>query len=33
VEAFGGSLEAANRTDRSGAVMTMTLPVADDHGR
>jgi len=28
VEAFGGSLEAANRTDRSGAIMTITLPVA-----
>jgi two-component system sensor histidine kinase KdpD len=28
VEAFGGSLDAANRTDRSGAIMTITLPVA-----
>ena len=37
VEAFGGSLDAANRTDRSGAIMTITLPIAaereSDHGR
>jgi two-component system sensor histidine kinase KdpD len=37
VEAFGGSLDAANRTDRSGAVLTISLPVASDaakdHGR
>jgi len=30
VEAFGGKLEAANRADRSGAVMTITLPVAPE---
>ncbi len=30
VEAFGGSLEAANRMDRSGAVLTISLPVAPD---
>jgi len=28
VEAFGGRLDAANRPDRSGAVMTLTLPIA-----
>jgi two-component system sensor histidine kinase KdpD len=28
VEAFGGTLDASNRTDRSGAVLTMTLPIA-----
>ncbi|HUO88196.1 MAG TPA: sensor histidine kinase KdpD [Rhizomicrobium sp.] len=28
VEAFGGHLEAGNRSDRSGAVLTLTLPVA-----
>ena len=37
VEAFGGSLVAANRTDRSGALLTMSLPIASDaaksHGR
>ena len=37
VEAFGGHLGAANRADRSGAVMTITLPIAaepgSDHGR
>ena len=37
VEAFGGHLDAANRADRTGAIMTMTLPVAPepgtDHGR
>jgi two-component system sensor histidine kinase KdpD len=34
VEAFGGSLDAGNRTDRSGAIMTITLNVAaePDHG-
>ena len=30
VEAFGGSLDAANRTDRIGAIMTITLPVAPE---
>jgi two-component system sensor histidine kinase KdpD len=30
VEAFGGTLDAANRTDRSGALLTMTFPLA--HG-
>jgi two-component system sensor histidine kinase KdpD len=37
VEAFGGSLDAANRTDRSGAVLTISLPTTHegvrDHGR
>ena len=28
VEAFGGTLDAANRNERSGAVLTMTLPIA-----
>lgn len=28
VEAFGGRLDAANRADRSGAVLTLTLPIA-----
>ncbi|HEY5337374.1 MAG TPA: sensor histidine kinase KdpD [Rhizomicrobium sp.] len=28
VEAFGGRLDAANRTDRSGAVLTISLPLA-----
>jgi two-component system sensor histidine kinase KdpD len=28
VEAFGGSLDAANRTERSGARMTISLPLA-----
>ena len=28
VEAFGGTLDAANRTDRSGAVLTLSLPSA-----
>jgi two-component system sensor histidine kinase KdpD len=28
VEAFGGTLDAANRSDRSGAVMTIALPIA-----
>jgi two-component system sensor histidine kinase KdpD len=34
VKAFGGSLDAGNRTDRSGAIMTITLNVAaePDHG-
>jgi two-component system sensor histidine kinase KdpD len=32
VEAFGGSLDAANRTDRSGALMTITLPTAPETG-
>ncbi len=27
VEAMGGSIAAANRRDRSGAVFTITLPV------
>jgi len=30
VEAFGGSLDAANRTDASGAVLTITLPAAQE---
>ena len=29
VEAFGGKLDAANRTDRSGAVLTLTLPISE----
>ena len=37
VEAVGGHLGAANRADRSGAVMTITLPLASepgsDHGK
>ena len=33
VEAFAGSLHAANRTDRSGAVLTISLPVAPDTAR
>ena len=28
LEAMGGSIAAANRTDRSGAIFTLTLPVA-----
>jgi two-component system sensor histidine kinase KdpD len=28
VEAFGGTLDASNRNERSGAVLTMTLPIA-----
>lgn len=28
VEAFGGTLEAANRTDRSGAVLALSLPAS-----
>jgi two-component system sensor histidine kinase KdpD len=28
VEAFGGRLDAANRSDRSGAVLTLVLPIA-----
>jgi two-component system sensor histidine kinase KdpD len=34
IESFGGSLDAGNRTDRSGAIMTITLGVAPepDHG-
>ena len=32
IEAMGGTIAAANRTDRSGAVFTITLPVpADAH--
>ena len=27
IEAMGGTITAANRTDRSGAVFTITLPV------
>ncbi len=30
VEAMGGSLNAGNRTDRSGAVLTISLPIAPD---
>jgi len=37
VEAFGGTLDAANRTDREGAVFTLTMPVDDkqrvNHGQ
>jgi two-component system sensor histidine kinase KdpD len=29
VEAFGGTLDAANRTDRSGAVLTISLPASE----
>jgi two-component system sensor histidine kinase KdpD len=32
VEAFGGTLDAANRTDRSGAVLTLTLPTVAEAG-
>jgi two-component system sensor histidine kinase KdpD len=32
VEAFGGKLNASNRTDRAGAVLTISLPVATDSG-
>ena len=32
VEAFGGTLDASNRKDRSGAVLTMTLPIGRPHG-
>jgi two-component system sensor histidine kinase KdpD len=28
VEAFGGSLDAANRTDRGGAMLTLALPIS-----
>ena len=28
IEAFGGTLAAANRSDRSGAIFTMTIPVS-----
>ena len=30
VEAHGGTIAASNRTDRSGAVFTITLPVEDE---
>ena len=33
VEAFGGSLKAANRQDRTGAVMTIALPIAPGSGK
>ncbi|MFO1109987.1 MAG: sensor histidine kinase KdpD [Bradyrhizobium sp.] len=33
VEAMHGSISAANRTDRSGAVLTIRLPVPDGAGR
>jgi two-component system sensor histidine kinase KdpD len=33
VEAFGGSLKAANRQDRTGAVMTIALPIAPVSGK
>jgi two-component system sensor histidine kinase KdpD len=33
VEAFGGSLKAANRQDRTGAVMTIALPIAAVSGK
>jgi two-component system sensor histidine kinase KdpD len=29
LEAQGGSIEAANRSDRSGAVVSIRLPIAD----
>jgi two-component system sensor histidine kinase KdpD len=32
VEAFGGKLEASNRSDRSGAVLTISLPIAANGG-
>ena len=32
VEAFGGTLNAENRSDRSGARMTITVPVAAEPG-
>jgi two-component system sensor histidine kinase KdpD len=32
VEAFGGKLDASNRADRSGAVLTISLPVATNGG-
>lgn len=32
VEAFGGTLDAANRTDRTGAMLTFTLPVGIGDG-
>jgi two-component system, OmpR family, sensor histidine kinase KdpD len=32
VEAFGGTLDAANRSDRSGALMTIALPIAPATG-
>ncbi len=28
MEAMGGSITAANRTDRTGAVFTLTVPLA-----
>ncbi|HEY0301947.1 MAG TPA: ATP-binding protein, partial [Rhizomicrobium sp.] len=31
VEAFGGTLDAANRSGRSGAVLTLSLPLAAEH--
>jgi two-component system sensor histidine kinase KdpD len=30
IEAMGGTIEAANRSDRSGAVISITLPVPSD---
>jgi two-component system sensor histidine kinase KdpD len=33
VEAFGGTFEAANRSDRIGAIMTITLPIAPAPGK
>ncbi|HKD48738.1 MAG TPA: ATP-binding protein, partial [Rhizomicrobium sp.] len=38
IEAFGGTLDAANRTDREGAIFTLTLPIGEgqergNHGR
>ena len=38
VEAFGGTLDAANRGDAGGAVFTLTMPVGEkpeegDHGK
>ncbi len=33
IEAMGGTIVAANRTDRSGAMFTIRLPVVRDAGR
>ena len=32
MEAFGGSLAAGNRTDRSGAIFTLTIPISQRQG-
>jgi two-component system sensor histidine kinase KdpD len=31
VEAFGGTLDAANRTEKSGAALTLSLPLVEQH--